>query len=283
MEHGFALGYFTTNLILPSRRTEIFDIESISQDHLEFLKGYGIRQLELGAYYDWEAKSADELKDLAQMITDMDMNLHSFHQSGFKTALNFPDSPDYQKDYDACLRQTEALAVFEPEIMVIHVTTPDTPASEVPEAELEAAGQGLNKIGEACMALGVKPAVENSPIVNSIEYNLRAIQYTDPKWIGLTIDAGHVHCVDADVTASVRQAGDRLIHLHIADNHGSEEGDVHLVPPDGTVDWQAMYQALLDINYGGVFMYELVHHPGRERVLDQVTKHFTDLKSSASG
>ncbi len=282
MRPGFAMGYFTDNLILkPKRRLEILPGESVTQENLKLIKTAGIVDVEIGAFFDWK-RSSDELRSVASMLSDVGMNVHSFHQSGFKTLLNTPDDPGFQQSYDECLAQAEALAVFEPEVMVIHVVTPDVPPGDISEAELSRSGESMNQFGAACRQFGVKPGVENSPIANSINYNLRLIQYTDPEYVGLTIDVGHVHCMGHDAVAAIQQAAGRLIHLHIADNHGPEEGDVHLIPHEGTVDWAGVYKTLLDVNYPGVFMFELVHRRCPEQVLKQVMDSFNRMQSDVS-
>ncbi|MEO1668444.1 MAG: sugar phosphate isomerase/epimerase family protein [Chloroflexota bacterium] len=282
MRPGFALGYFTDNLILqPERRLEILPGESLTEENLKLIKAAGILDLEVGAFFDWK-RPKNDLQALANMVRDMGMNVHSFHQSGFKTLLNTPDDPGYKASLDECIAQAEALAVFEPEIMVIHVATPTVPSDEIARDVLQRSGQSLDEFGQMCQQFGVKPAVENSPIANSISYNLRLIPYTTPDYVGLTIDAGHVHCTGHDAVTSIKQAGSRLIHLHIADNHGPEEGDVHLIPHEGTVDWAGVYNALIEIDYPGVFMYELVHRPGPEQVLQQVMASFNRMKADAT-
>jgi sugar phosphate isomerase/epimerase len=49
-------------------------------------------------------------------------------------------------------------------------------------------------------------------------------------------------------------AGDDLKCLHIHDN--MRASDLHLFPTMGTLDWKDFCQALVDINYQGVFMME---------------------------
>ena len=282
MHPGFGMGYFTDKLILkPERRLEILPGESLTRTNLELIKSVGILDIEVGAFFDWK-RPVTELQALADMVTDLGMNVHSFHQSGFKTLLNTPDDPAYQASFDECLAQAEALAVFEPEVMVIHVVTPDVAPDEISDDVLARSGQGLNQFGQACQQFGVKPAVENSPIPNSITYNLRLIPHTQAEYVGLTIDVGHVHCTGHDAVTSIKQAADRLIHLHIADNHGPEEGDVHLIPHEGTVDWAGVYNALVEVDYPGVFMYELVHRPNPEQVLRQVMDSFDRMKADAT-
>ena len=72
---------------------------------------------------------------------------------------------------------------------------------------------------------------------------------------GICIDTGHRNLCGDPVDA-LRIAGSHLITLHIQDNHG--EQDEHLLPDLGQIDWTGVSQALKDIDYQGVFMYELI-------------------------
>ena len=72
---------------------------------------------------------------------------------------------------------------------------------------------------------------------------------------GICIDTEHRNLCGAPVDA-LRIAGSHLIALQIQDNHG--EQDEHLLPDLGQIDWTGVSQALKDIDYRGVFMYELI-------------------------
>ncbi|MEO0564217.1 MAG: hypothetical protein AAF125_19085, partial [Chloroflexota bacterium] len=147
MRPGFGMGYFTDNLILkPKRRLEILPGESITQENLTLIKTAGIMDVEIGAFFDWR-RSLGELRSIAAMVSDMGINVHSFHQSGFKTLLNTPDDPGFQQSYDECLAQAEALAVFEPKVMVLHVVTPEVFPDDIAEADLIRSGESMNRFG----------------------------------------------------------------------------------------------------------------------------------------
>lgn len=72
--------------------------------------------------------------------------------------------------------------------------------------------------------------------------------------VGIVLDTGHRNLI-GDVAAAVRLFADHLISLHIHDNGGA--ADEHLLPGRGVIDWNECVQALRDVKYGGVFMYEL--------------------------
>ena len=75
--------------------------------------------------------------------------------------------------------------------------------------------------------------------------------------VGICIDTGHANLAGIDVGAFIRMAGDRVKSTHINDNR--KEGDSHLPPFFGTINWQDTMQAFKDINYTGDFSFELAN------------------------
>jgi len=83
--------------------------------------------------------------------------------------------------------------------------------------------------------------------------------------IGICLDSGHAHLVDASVAAEIRAAGDLLCDTHFHDNVGPVDGrlfDQHIPPGLGTIDWQEACRALDDIAYPGPVVFEGVLGPG---------------------
>jgi sugar phosphate isomerase/epimerase len=55
--------------------------------------------------------------------------------------------------------------------------------------------------------------------------------------------------------------GDRLVHVHANDNHGT--WDDHLAPGDGDVDWPEVVSSLRGAGFSGWIVVEL-HCPGED-------------------
>ena len=75
-------------------------------------------------------------------------------------------------------------------------------------------------------------------------------------WFGWCYDTGHANCFSygADV---LRECAAVPLSLHLQDNHGG--GDEHLIPGDGTIDWNALTGMLREIGYAGDCVLE-AHH-----------------------
>jgi sugar phosphate isomerase/epimerase len=75
----------------------------------------------------------------------------------------------------------------------------------------------------------------------------------------LTVDLGHVHCVESGpVAGHLRRWGGRIANIHIEDmNRGVHE---HLMFGEGTMDFPPMIRALDDLGYRGGLNVELSRH-----------------------
>lgn len=86
------------------------------------------------------------------------------------------------------------------------------------------------------------------------------VRKVDSDWFGWCFDVGHAHCCgykpDVLKTCAVTP-----MSLHIQDNDGS--GDGHLIPGDGTIDWDLFLRTLREIGYLGDCVLE-AHHQSLE-------------------
>ena len=121
-----------------------------------------------------------------------------------------------------------------------------------------------------CREYGIKLGVENmwqaDPVRKCIVYDTcgtkeefeRYIDTLDSEFIVACLDVGHVGLPFGDDQAQdfVRALGhDRLKALHIHDN--DYRGDQHLLPYLGKLNWSEITRALGEIDYTGVFTYEI--------------------------
>ena len=86
------------------------------------------------------------------------------------------------------------------------------------------------------------------------------VKRVDSPWFGWCFDVGHAHCsgYGPDI---LRQCSAVPLSLHIQDNDGS--GDGHLIPGDGTIDWDLFLTVLKEIGYLGDCVLE-AHHQSLE-------------------
>ena len=101
----------------------------------------------------------------------------------------------------------------------------------------------------------VRYAVENTPVGSGCSDIIRDIVLRFPEnRVGVCIDLGHANIIET-VQGAIRNAGNRLIHIHASDNHG--EKDDHLIPGEGNIHWKMVMQELRKADFQGAFTLEL--------------------------
>ena len=114
----------------------------------------------------------------------------------------------------------------------------------------------FRRITDHAKNVGVKVSFENTKIKGYQEFIVKNIPDA-----GICYDAGHVHAhFDDDYDFSFFKGKIDCIHLH--DNHG--EHDEHLLPGDGTLNWQNAMKGLKSSGYDGPLTLEIVYRKDYE-------------------
>ena len=91
-----------------------------------------------------------------------------------------------------------------------------------------------------------------------IDELIRIVEYYNKKYdkevLGVCFDFGHANVGNLDMYNEIVKIGNKLIVTHIHDNYGT---DSHNQPFDGTVNWEDVRKALIDINYNGELTSEV--------------------------
>lgn len=121
--------------------------------------------------------------------------------------------------------------------------------------------EGLRPVVDFAAERGVRLAFEPEPgmFVERFADFAELRQHIDAPHFGLTIDVGHVHCVEAGpIAGHLRQWKDRLFNVHIEDmRRGVHE---HLRFGEGEIDFPPALAALKEIGYAGGVHVELSRH-----------------------
>ena len=133
--------------------------------------------------------------------------------------------------------------------LVVHLTRTSAPP---PFSEL-----GLSRflrLADAAERANVNLAFENLKVPDRLYTVLARI---DSPRVGVCFDAGHNHCYNPTQRVC-RDFKDRIMAVHLHDNDGTR--DAHNLPGDGTIDWNAVRQELLDSAYSGAWSLEIEHN-----------------------
>lgn len=138
---------------------------------------------------------------------------------------------------------------------VVHVTQGSDPPTIGP--------RGLERIHELARitkAEGIALAVENGGRPDYVDFILSQCEDAS---LGLCYDSSHDFLKGMPPTDILRKWGHRLVTVHFSDNHC--EQDDHLLPGDGTIDWEAVTASFPTDTYTGPIMLEVVPDP-QERI-----------------
>lgn len=131
-------------------------------------------------------------------------------------------------------------------VLVVHPS-----AGKRPELPAGNAGiQRLLRLLDEAGKLGVKLALENVERPDYLDYVFSSIGDEN---LGFCYDSGHDFLVSGGLGILEKYA-DRLLALHLHDNDGLE--DLHLLPGDGKIDWQAVKFKLNKAGFGGPITLE---------------------------
>jgi L-ribulose-5-phosphate 3-epimerase len=130
-----------------------------------------------------------------------------------------------------------------------------------PAAAMARLADGCAQVIDHASARNMKLAFEPEPgmFIDTFAQFERLLALIDDRAFGLTIDIGHVHCVEQEpIAACLRQWKERLFNVHIEDMcRGVHE---HLRFGDGEIDFAPVMQALGEIGYAGGVHVELSRH-----------------------
>ena len=111
----------------------------------------------------------------------------------------------------------------------------------------------LQDIVDYAESLNVKVAFENTKIKGYLDY---VIEKINNKNVGICFDSGHYHA-HFDDDLDFNKFKNRIFAIHLHDNDKSE--DQHLIPFDGTLDWEKVIKNLKESNYNGPITMELCY------------------------
>lgn len=127
---------------------------------------------------------------------------------------------------------------------------------------------GLNRIKEIIKFAKenhVKIAFENLKVKGTLEYIFKNIKDED---VGICYDAGHCH-VHFNDEFNFEPFKNKIFAVHLHDNDKSD--DQHLLPFDGTINWNEVMNKILEYGYNGPITLELSY---RNNYLNQTIQEF---------
>ena len=211
----------------------------------------GVSAIELfcsRGHFDY--RSGDDGRELASWLSGNNMTLHSIHspttrdfhptrESGAPLSICDPERLRRQEAVDEIKRALDLVEYVPFRYCIQHVAR----SRDIPdERKWDATFSSLEHLSLFARQRGVTIAIENTPGEMATPANLKTfLVQTRLANVKLCFDTGHAH-LDGGVVPAIETARDLIATSHIHDNHG--ERDEHLLPFEGTIDWDASLTAL---------------------------------------
>lgn len=224
-------------------------------ENLEIMKKVGFDCFFSGAFHYDEVAALKEKADTLGLDFDF---LHGPFQGRGGINAMWLSGLDYRQLFCDMKESIDSAAACGVPTVVIHVSS----GWNAPQVN----DLGLARYDELVLYAaekGVQIAFENLRKLGNVAYFVD--RYEHQPHVGFCFDCGHEHCYTPGVCWPDIYTN-RLICTHLHDNHGpAKEGalereDEHLLPFDGTYDFERMIQKLDEYGYTGSLMMEITQH-----------------------
>lgn len=226
----------------------------LTKETFEACRAVGIEAMEISVLK--EAIKDIDYKNVAALSKEYGIELWSFH---------LPFSRSWKIDISSLEKETRQLTVaYFKELIakasdigidkfVVHPSC-EPITDELRTEFIKNSQESLNQLAEFAHSCGAVVAVENLPrtcLGRDSKEMLELISVNDK--LRVCFDTNHV--LKENVVDFVKNVKDKIVTLHVSDC--DFENERHWLPGEGKIDWQALIAALRNINYNGVWMYEL--------------------------
>lgn len=261
--------------------THLYHDRRLDRDHLAQVASFGFETIELFAtrsHFDYHDDGA--IAALAAWLSETGLTLGSVHapiagslaNGQWSGALSNASSDNAERQQ--AVRELEAALQIARRIpfdtLAVHLGTP-TSYSQPGDNNRAAAFRSADEICRLAEPFGVRVAFEVIPndlssadsLVSLIERDL------DAAHAGICLDFGHAHLI-GDVADALETAAEHVMATHVHDNRRRQ--DDHLVPYQGSINWDLALMAMQKIGYDGTYLMELANTSVPETVLDDARR-----------
>lgn len=129
-----------------------------------------------------------------------------------------------------------------------------------PEPAAKQFAESIRPILDRADQLNVDVGIECEPGLY-LEYVAELREWIDRlghRRLGANLDVGHSQVIGESIPDAVKLLNDRIWNLHVEDIPGRKH--YHMIPGQGTLDWQGLKRALIEVNYQRFLTVELYTH-----------------------
>ncbi len=234
--------------------------------------GLHYSELSIGHSATLAELSPKQWREFRQLCADHGL---VFRQGHLRNGIDIAscDQQKSQAALDLLYRWLEMYELLGISAAVIHPGGWEALYQGVETVRMQAArAEFLGKLAAFTTGLQVTVCLENIPDIAPDFVSLQEMLSQAPSGskLGVCLDTGHLNLTTANPGEFIRQAGPKLLALHLNDNCGPQDrlqtaqgywypDDLHLLPYWGkkAVNWQEAFTALHEIDYQGLLNFEI--------------------------
>lgn len=230
---------------------------------------YAGNDMEYGSTHFFSDHWKEWVEDLAQHARDKGIVFNQSHNLTF----NFFEEGEQTKLLNQAVdRGIEASAMLGVPVTVLHPIEPPGANGNLALC-LEKNREYFKRKADYAAKFGVKLALENMlsnfrfdgstywRYCTTPEQLMELVEAVNMPNVGICYDIGHAHYMRGNVPPELRMVKDHLLCLHVHDN--DRWNDSHLLPYQGTVNWEEICRTLPEIGYTGDFTLEIANAVSR--------------------
>ena len=232
-----------------------FKATAINEEIIRQYHEAGIDCIEVSCSYmdDFRNVDFDEIKRLCDLYH---ITIWSYHLSFFPfDALDIASKEDALREFTILTLKEQIIRASRVGIdkFIIHPGAEPYPDEER-EEYIDRAARSLKILSEVAKSVGGVLCVENLPrscLSRCSDDMMKLLSYDEKLMV--CFDTNHLLIEDPFVF--INRLRERIVTVHISDYDFINER--HWLPGEGKLDFYKIYQALLDINFDGVWLYEV--------------------------
>lgn len=216
------------HIFLPITNEKIFNIKNkIKKD------GISISNLNVNTVLGWYEKKQNANK-FEPSLSNPDPKLRNWRISYSKKAIDL------------------AVRLDSPSICVTSGNMNKTNTFE----EYQLFKNSLNEIAEYAEKNNIRIAIEYEPgLLIGTATDVWKLLSNDFNNVGLNLDTCHASVLDENISGLIKKFNQKIFHIHISDC--KDRFHYHLIPGNGSIDFQTMFDSLKEIKYNGFLSAEL--------------------------
>ena len=212
----------------------------------------GIEAMEISPH--WAEYKSLNYKQLQTYAKTYGITLWSYHLPFQTTEISTEDRAwrlcalEYMSEL---IKQASDIGIHK---FVAHASSETTRDPEKRAERMAYAKDSLNQLAEIAAKFDSEICVEDLPrgcLGNCSDEILDLLSANDK--LRVCFDTNHL--LGEDIVAFIKRVGDKITTLHVSDYDYVDER--HWLPGEGGIPWDKVYNALQEVGYSGVWMYEI--------------------------